>query len=88
MLGTHVPEAPVDEYGDPRGTEDYVGRGLDIGHGPRLDPVAKPHPVKFATKPELGHGIPATLAGHLVTDSRRAGLWRSGRQVFHSYRNP
>jgi hypothetical protein len=72
VFWTAMPEAPIDEYGDPRVGENKI-RSAATKRGQRscIDAVPKPAPPELATKRQLGCGIPASLVLHPLSDDRR-----------------
>jgi len=71
MFGATMPEAAVDEYGDLRWPEHYVGRSANFREGSRRDAVSQAFTVDKGTDPEFRIGVATAIADHRFTDAFR-----------------
>jgi hypothetical protein len=81
VLRTQVPEAPVDEDGDLRGTEDDVGPSAHAREDRPLDAVAQPGCVQGTAQRDLRARVPPPLLLHPAADDGRRG-GRFGHQTW------
>jgi hypothetical protein len=70
VLGTPVPEAPVDEDSDPFTRENQIGTGADVLGDPAVDSVAVTKPMEFTPQCHLRRCVADALG--LETSTRCA----------------
>src|SRR5690606_24397429 len=68
VVGASVPEASVDERGDPLAGEHDVRSAPKAWQGGEIDPVAEPHRVERSADGQLRCGVSPGLTLHPPTD--------------------
>lgn len=89
MFGAQVPEAAVDEYGDPSFLPADIHSETLTAQGTEIDSISDPGGMENASDSELASRIAPPLAAHVSSDGRgrgRGSVTRgmSGRRVLAS----
>ena len=84
MLGATVPEAPIDEDGDPQPREGHVRHAARLLQDLIVDPVAQASSVKLSSQCDFGISSLLPNLRHAATDLGRRGLNARHRQALVS----
>lgn len=88
MIGTSVPETPINEDGEPQGSPQDIRLAPKIGLGPDIDTKPNTPGVQYPSHAHLRLRVAATLLRHPCTDRLRRGRGFAGSHHVIRFAHP